>query len=85
MPILSNEERAEITRSFMAETSDLGEDLGITKVDIRAAVDATDDWRVANASSANQALPLPFRSVASAAQKSRVMTLVIARAYQTGA
>ncbi len=41
----------------------------VTKTELRAAVNATDDWLEANQPSFNAALPLSFRSQASVAQK----------------
>ena len=84
MPALPPDVREQIAQRWMQECSDLGEPLALTKQDIRNAVNANDDWRVANAASANQALPLPFRTTANAAQKSRLMTLIIGTAYQQG-
>ena len=49
---------------------------GITKPDLKAAVDATDDWIEANSTSFNTALPQPFRSNASAPQKTFLLCYV---------
>lgn len=47
-----------------------------TKTDLAAAVGAVDDWADANAASYNAALPLPFRTTATAAQKSILLAYV---------
>lgn len=52
---------------------------GITKPDLKAAVDATDDWIEANQASFNSALPQPFRSTATLTQKTFVFCLVAMR------
>lgn len=52
---------------------------GITKVDLAAAVAATDDWIEANASEYNLALPQPFRGSATAQQKTLLLCFVAMR------
>jgi hypothetical protein len=84
MPVLSDSDRALVAQRFMQETSNLEESLGVLKADIRAAVNAADDWRVANAASANTALPPAFRTNATTAQKSRLMTMIFHLAYEEG-
>lgn len=51
----------------------------LTKPDIKAAVDAVDDWADANATSYNSALPQPFRGTATAAQKAALLAYVCMR------
>lgn len=51
----------------------------LTKPDIKAAVDAVDDWADANATSFNTALPLPFRVTASPAQKALILAYICMR------
>lgn len=52
---------------------------GITKPDLKAAVDATDDWIEANSASFNAALPQPFRGAASSPQKTFLLCYVAMR------
>lgn len=52
---------------------------GVTKADLRAAVDATDDWIDANQASFNTALPQPFRSNANLTQKTLLFCYVAMR------
>ena len=52
---------------------------GITKPDLKAAVDATDDWLEANQTSFNSALPQPFRGAASLPQKTFLLCYVAMR------
>lgn len=49
---------------------------GITKADLKAAVDATDDWIDANAGSYNSALPLPARTSLNSTQKTLLFCYV---------
>lgn len=44
---------------------------------IKAAVDAADDWREANAAAFNTALPAAFRNTASVQQKSLLLCYVV--------
>jgi hypothetical protein len=52
---------------------------GVTKTDLRAAVDATDAWIEANQASYNTALPAAFKNNASLAQKTFLFCLVARR------
>lgn len=52
---------------------------GLTKADVRAAVNAADDWAEANSTSYNTALPQPFRNTATAAAKGLLLCFVIMR------
>ena len=52
---------------------------GTTKPDLRAAVNATDDWIEANQASFNAALPQPFRSQATLTQKTFLFCYVAMR------
>ncbi len=51
----------------------------VTKLELRAAIDATDSWIEANQGSLNAALPQPFRSAASTAQKTFLFCYVAMR------
>lgn len=52
---------------------------GVTKADLRAAVDATDTWIDSNQSSYNTALPVAFRTNATLAQKTLLFCYVAMR------
>ncbi len=51
----------------------------VTKPELRAAVDATDDWIDANVAGFNAALPQPFRGSASVAHKTLLFAWVALR------
>jgi hypothetical protein len=55
------------------------EALGVTKADVRAAVDATDAWIDGNQAAFNTALPLAFRNAASLTQKTLLFCYVAMR------
>lgn len=52
---------------------------GVTKAELRAAVDATDQWIDDNQASYNTALPQPFRSQATLVQKTLLFCFVAMR------
>jgi hypothetical protein len=52
---------------------------GVTKVQFRDAVNATDDWIDSNQTSFNNALPLPFRTSANLVQKTFLFCYVAMR------
>lgn len=76
MAALPELDRNRVWRWFMRKNLEL---CGFTKVDARAAVDATDQWVDANAASYNAALPQPFRGQASATQKTLLLCYVAMR------
>lgn len=61
-------------RAMLDSDATLGN--AFTKVDLAAAVSAADTWADANAASYNTALPVPFRTNASAAQKALLLAYV---------
>lgn len=82
MAVLGESDRvacwADFMRQFLAGTS-------LTKAQIRAVINAADDWADANATSYNNAIPQPQRGTMTSAQKALVLMLVIARRHQVGA
>jgi hypothetical protein len=55
---------------------------GVTKPDLRAALNAADAWADANAASYNAALPLPARTAMTAKEKAALLMFVIARRHK---
>jgi hypothetical protein len=83
MAVLSNADRAELSTAIIRALSEGREPLSTcVKADIRAAVNAADDWANTNAASYNSALPLPFRTAATSDQKSRLLEAVISKRRQ---
>lgn len=86
MAALNDTDRAAVNQQFQSDVSRDREPFGaLTKTDIRAAVNAIDDWVVANAAAFNAAIPQPARGALTAAQKARLLSLIVARRYSTGA
>jgi len=54
----------------------------INKTDLRAAIDATDDWADANATSFNNALPTAAKTNLTAKQKALLLAYVILRRFE---
>lgn len=86
MAVLSDNDRAELWAEFMRELSRDRDSVGaITKADLRAAVNALDDYLHTNASAINTAIPQPARGVLTASQKARLLRAVITQRYVKGA
>jgi hypothetical protein len=58
--------------------------IDVTKAELRAALDATDQWVSDNAASFNAALPLPARTALTTAQKSMLLTWVLKTRFEKG-
>lgn len=76
MAVLADTERIKVWRAFMRLNA---EATPYTKTQLKAAVDAADDWADTNASAYNTALPVAFRNNASTTQKSILLCYVIMR------
>ena len=84
MAVLSDPARIEVWAESMRDMSSAAESVGITKADLRAAVNALDDYLNTNATAINTAIPLPARTALTSPQKARLMMLVIRRRYLDG-
>jgi hypothetical protein len=74
---LTEAERAATSTSLQRTWSGLGLPCGITKADLRAAVDAIDTWCDDNQASFNTAIPQPARTALTAAQKGWLLGYVV--------
>lgn len=81
MAVLSNQDRFDIWALFMRFSSNIREAIGINKPELRAAVDATDQWISDNQASFNSALPEPSRSNLTQKQKVRLFLEVAQRRF----
>ena len=83
MATLTNQQRSRATNDWIGEEYSLKKvraDLSVA--DIRAAINAVDDWIEANQAGFNAALPLPFRNVATAGQKAALFSFVALKKYR---
>ena len=76
MAIMTDTERARTLAQFMR---DIREDFALTKPQLRAALDAIDDYFNTNAAAINSAIPQPARANLSAAQKATLIGYVAFR------
>ncbi len=81
MTVLSDQARQETWARWMQDNE---EETPFLKAELRAAVDAIDEWVNDNAAAMNLALPQPFRGDASVEQKAMVLTYVVAKRYLEG-
>lgn len=82
--LLSDADRAALHALFMSDASRSRDPLPLFKADLRSAVDAIDGWADANKASFNAAIPLPARTVLTAAQKADLLVYVVRRRYEEG-
>lgn len=86
MAVLSDADRLKCYSDFINEIGSGREAFnGVTKTDIRAAVNALDDFLVTNAATINSAIPLPARTSLTTAQKARLMRWVVFYRFIKGA
>lgn len=79
MAALSNGDRVTIHAQWLRDNkTTLG---AVTKADLKAAVDAIDDWVESNASAFNTAIPQPARGQLTAAQKAHLLMVVVERRF----
>jgi len=81
MAVLSDPERAAVHALIMTDLSKVREACSLTKTQLRAAMDAADDWANSNAASYNSALPAAAQAGLSAAQKARLLAYVITKRW----
>lgn len=79
MAVMDEGTRAACWADFMREGG-----VAISKSELRAAVDALDDWFDANAATLNLVLPVEARTGLTTTQKARLLRAVIARRYLSG-
>jgi len=86
MAVLADADRLKCYSDFIAEIGSAREVFnGVTKTDIRAAVNALDDFLVTNAAAINSAIPQPARGMLTAAQKARLLMWIVRYRYLKGA
>jgi len=72
MAVLTDNDRLELWAEFMRFSSNVREEIGLSKTELRAAVDATDQWIEDNQASFNNALPDTAKSALTGTQKVRL-------------
>lgn len=83
MAVLTDAERKELWAQFQRNKSLKRELFGnLTKAEIRAMVDAADNWVDSNSASYNSALPLPGRTESSAKDKAELLVLIVKKRWE---
>lgn len=75
---LSAAQLAQSVRQIVVDANDLAIN-NISRADVQAALVAVDAWATANSASFNSALPEPFKSAASTAEKALLLAYVCLR------
>lgn len=83
MAIMTNGDRADAWAALMRD-SRAGVWGAITKTDLRAALNAADQWMSDNSIAYNLALPTAFRAAATSAQKALLLSYVLAKRFDAG-
>ena len=79
MAVLTSEQRFALWAEF--QRGDTGE-MALTKPELRAAVDALDDWFDANTATINAALPQPARGALTQRQKAMLFMHVLTQRFK---
>ena len=84
MATLSTQDRIDLCADMMRVLSAIWELCAINKIDLRAAVNAADDWVEANKASFNNALPAAAKTNLTASQKARLLEFVVRQRFVKG-
>lgn len=82
MAKLPEQDRADLHADFQRLSSRSREAIGLTKAELRDAVDAVDDWIDDNALSFNNALPVAAKAALTGKQKLRMLMSVMKRRFE---
>ena len=81
MAALPGTEMAKVWRGLMRWLSDIRDPIALTKADLLAAINATDDWIDLNAAAFNASLPLAAQTGMTAQQKALMFAAVVLRRH----
>lgn len=85
MAVLADADRKQAWADLMRQFSQDAQSVGVTKPDLRAAIDAIDQFLSDNAATINAAIPQPARASLTAPQKALLLVYVIKQRYLSGA
>lgn len=83
MAVLIDQDRFDLMAEMMRDIAFISAS-GVTKADLRAAVDAIDSYLNTNASAINSAIPQPARANLSTPIKALLMMFVVQKRYLQG-
>ncbi len=84
MAVLSDADRFAIWAQYMRDSGAVRDPLPLSKVDLRAAVNAIDVWVDSNLTAFNTAIPQPARSALTTKQKANLLLYVVKRRWEVG-
>ena len=82
MAVLIDNDRITMMQKFAQDMSGTRTAVSIVKADLRAAVNAIDDWVEANASAFNTTIPRPARGALTTQQKAKLLWYVVQRRFE---
>ncbi len=82
MAALGTQDRETLFSDYASDISNRRLSTSLTKADLRAAINAIDDWADANQTSFNQAIPQPARSALTAKEKAQLLMAVLKRRWE---
>jgi uncharacterized protein YaiE (UPF0345 family) len=82
MAVLNAANRQQAYVDFIDSMKLSGESLAVIKSDLKAAIDATDDWVDSNAVSFNNSLPAAAKANLTVKQKARLLVYVIKKRFE---
>lgn len=83
MAVLADADRQDLQKEFCSDLSNSRTAFNLLKPDLRAAINAIDNWIVANQASFNAAIPQPARATLTVDQKTELFMRVMARRFKT--
>jgi hypothetical protein len=82
MAVLTDENRIAVWAKYMEDVSSDRTSIGISKVDLRAAINGVDDWVNDNAVSFNNAFPEPSKSALTNKEKAAILFRVVNKRWE---
>ena len=81
MAVLGAADREAIFKDYASDISNRRLSVTLTKAELRAAINAIDDWSEANQTSFNTAIPQPARGALTAKEKALLLMFVTAKRW----
>lgn len=83
MTVLTDPDRFDVFAAYMRDAA-VGAMAALTKPQLRAAVDAIEDWANTNTASFNSAIPQPARGALTSDQKALLLVYVVTKRQLRG-
>jgi hypothetical protein len=84
MAAMGDTDRADVTAESQRTLSARREAMALSKADLRAAINAADDWVDSNKVSFNNALPAAAQAGLTNAQKAELLVWVVSKRWELG-